>query len=157
MLQPTSSADEMAAHMDRVPPFAMFVSQDLLTLGKEAFEKSSSSSNVPFYSFSEAPKPQQTAVPETSQESPKMSTLDDLMAAGKDLAPFEKMPLSEGEASRRVAYYCTTSGTSGFQVTSLPYCIVVYLAYRNLLSFSSALLQSHMRTSLPVFFRLDCS
>ncbi|KAL4726841.1 putative NRPS-like protein biosynthetic cluster [Fusarium chlamydosporum] len=115
MLQPTSSADEMAAHMDRVPPFAMFVSQDLLTLGKEAFEKSSSSSNVPFYSFSEAPKPQQTAVPETSQESLKMSTLDDLMAAGKDLAPFEKMPLSKGEASRRVAYYCTTSGTSGFQ------------------------------------------
>lgn len=119
MLQPTSSAEEMAAHMDRVPPFAMFVSQDLLTLGQEAFEKSSSSSNVPFYSFSEAPKSQQTAVPETSQDSPKMSTLDDLMAAGKDLPPFEKTSLSEGEASRRVAYYCTTSGTSGFQVTSL--------------------------------------
>ncbi|SPJ85404.1 related to phenylacetyl-CoA ligase [Fusarium torulosum] len=115
MLQPTSSAEEMAAHMDRVPPFAMFVSQDLLTLGQEAFEKSSSSSNVPFYSFSEAPKSQQTAVPETSQDSPKMSTLDDLMAAGKDLPPFEKTSLSEGEASRRVAYYCTTSGTSGFQ------------------------------------------
>ncbi|RGP74953.1 putative phenylacetyl- ligase [Fusarium sporotrichioides] len=115
MLQPTSSADEMAAHMDRVPPFAIFVSQDLLTLGQEAFQKSSSSSNVPFYSFSEGPKSQKTTVPETSQDSLKVSTLDDLMAAGKDLPLFEKTPLSEGEASRRVAYYCTTSGTSGFQ------------------------------------------
>ncbi|EKJ70674.1 hypothetical protein FPSE_09184 [Fusarium pseudograminearum CS3096] len=117
MLQPTSSADEMAAHMDRVPPFAMFLSQDLLTLGQEAFQKSSLSSNVPFYSFSgaEAPKPQQTAVPVASQDAPNISTLDDLMATGKELPLLEKTSFSEGEASRRVAYYCTTSGTSGFQ------------------------------------------
>jgi hypothetical protein len=134
MLQPTSSADEMAAHLDRVPPFAMFVSQDLLSLGQEAFEKSSSSSNVPFYSFSEAQKSQQTAVPETSQDSTKIqSTLDDLMAAGKDLPPFEKTSLSEGEASRRVAYYCTTSGTSGFQVSGITQScgIIVHPTYQN--------------------------
>lgn len=121
MLQPTSSADEMAAHMDRVPPFALFVSQDLLTLGQEAFQKSSLSSNVTFYSFSgaEATKPQQTAVPVTSQDAPNISTLDYLMATGKELPLLEKTSFSEGEASRRVAYYCTTSGTSGFQVTPL--------------------------------------
>ena len=115
MLQPTSSADEMAAHLDRVPPFAMFVSQDLLPLGREALRKSSLSSELPFYSFSETNNPP----PAADQDLSKISTLDDLIAAAKDLPPLQKTPLSADEARRRVAYYCTTSGTSGFQVTSL--------------------------------------
>ncbi|CAM1508755.1 Fc.00g056030.m01.CDS01 [Cosmosporella sp. VM-42] len=111
MLQPTSSADEMAAHLDRVPPFAIFVSQDLLLLGREALRKSSLSSELPFYSFSETNNPP----PAADQDLSKISTLDDLIAAGKDLPPLQKTPLSTDEARRRVAYYCTTSGTSGFQ------------------------------------------
>lgn len=122
MLQPTSSAEEMGVHMDRVPPFAMFVSQDLLPLGQEALQRSSLSSDLPFYSFSES------GSSEPNGDLSQISTLDDLMAAGKDLPPMQKTSLAAGEASQRVAYYCTTSGTSGFQVTSLnlPSIIVEY-------------------------------
>lgn len=132
MLQPTSSAEEMGAHMDRVPPFAMFVSQDLLPLGQEALQRSSLSSDLPFYSFSESGNSLQTEVVGSNGDLPKISTLDDLMAAGKDLPPMQKTPLAAGEASRRVAYYCTTSGTSGFQVTSLAFpSIIVNILIRH--------------------------
>ena len=114
MLQPTSSADEMAAHSDRVPPFAIVVSQDLLSLGQEALRRSSTSSELPLYSFSES----NAAAAEPDQDLAKIPTLDSLIAASKDLPPLQKTPLSPNEASQRVAYYCTTSGTGGLQVTS---------------------------------------
>jgi hypothetical protein len=116
MLQPTSSADEMAAHLDRVPPVAFFVSQDLLTLGQDAMQKSSLSTDLPFYRFLVSNQPTRTAPAEPKQDLSKIPTLDDMIAAAKDLPPVERTPLSAGEASQRVAYYCTTSGTSGFQV-----------------------------------------
>lgn len=107
MLQPTSSADEIAEHLGRIPPFAIFVSQDLLPLGQEAVRRSPLSSELPFYRLS---------VPD--QDSAKIPCLDDLIAATKELPPMQKVPLSTNDATRRVAYYCTTSGTSGFQVIS---------------------------------------
>jgi long-subunit acyl-CoA synthetase (AMP-forming) len=115
MLQPTSSAEEIAGHLARAPPFAMVVSQDLLPLGQEALGRSSLSAELPFYRLT---VPDHTAAVEPNQDSAAISTLDDLVLAAQGLSPVEKTPLAPGEAARRVAYYCTTSGTSGFQVTS---------------------------------------
>jgi hypothetical protein len=106
MLQPTSSADEI----DRIPPHAIFVSQDLFPLGEEAVRRSSKSTTFPVYRLSVP------AAVEPDQNLAQIPTLDDLIEATKDLHPMQKTPLAAGEATRRVAYYCTTSGTSGFQV-----------------------------------------
>ncbi|THC90238.1 hypothetical protein EYZ11_010299 [Aspergillus tanneri] len=105
MMQPTSSAEEIAGHFDRVPPFAMFASQELLPLAQEAVQRSSLS-DMPLYRLS---------VPGGAADLSRITTLDDLIAAAKGLPPVQKGPLSVNEATRRVAYYCTTSGTSGFQ------------------------------------------
>jgi hypothetical protein len=110
MMQPTSSAEEIAGHFDRVPPFAMFASQDLLPLAQEAVQRSSLS-GLPLYKLS---MPGGAAEPD--QHLSRITTLDDLIAAAKGLPPMQKGSLSVDEATRRVAYYCTTSGTSGFQV-----------------------------------------
>jgi hypothetical protein len=118
MLQPTSSVDEIAEHLGRVPPSAMFVSQDLLPLGQEAVRKSSLSSELPLYSLSMPDHSPRTSAVEPNQNVANISTLDDLIVVGKDLPPLHRTPLSANEATRRVAYYCTTSGTSGFQVIS---------------------------------------
>jgi hypothetical protein len=138
MLQPTSSADELAAHLDRVPPVAIFVSQDLLTLGQDALQKSSLSAVLPFYRLLVASQTTRTASAEPNQDLSKIPTLNDLIAAAKDLPPVERTPLSAGEASRRVAYYCTTSGTSGFQVfhSSLLVlcCAVLTICYCDMLA-----------------------
>lgn len=107
-MQPTSSAEEIAGHFDRVPPFAMFASQELLPLAQEAVQLSSLS-DLPLYRLS---------VPPGATNLSRITTLDDLIAAAKDLPPVQKGALSVNEATRRVAYYCTTSGTSGFQVTN---------------------------------------
>lgn len=114
MLQPTSSTEEMAAHLNRIPPVAFFATLDLLSLGQEALKRSSIPSDLPFYKFSESygPVNKRSPVPEAS----KIPSLDALIAASKHLPPLPKVSLAAGEASRRVAYYCTTSGTSGFQV-----------------------------------------
>ncbi|KAL6886027.1 putative AMP dependent ligase/synthetase [Trichoderma evansii] len=109
MMQPTSSAEEIAGHFDRVPPFAMFASQDLLPLAKEAVQRSSLS-ELPLYRLSVA-----EGATEPDEDLSKITTLDDLIAAAKGLPQVQKVPLSANEATRRVAYYCTTSGTSGFQ------------------------------------------
>ncbi|KAJ9484378.1 hypothetical protein VN97_g8994 [Penicillium thymicola] len=105
MMQPTSSAEEIAGHFDRVPPFAMFASQELLPLAQEAVQLSSLT-DLPLYRLS---------VPGGATNLSRITTLDDLIAAAKDLPPVQKGALSVDEATRRVAYYCTTSGTSGFQ------------------------------------------
>ncbi|KAF2259643.1 putative AMP dependent ligase/synthetase [Lojkania enalia] len=115
MLQPTSSADEIAGHLDRVPPFAMFVSQDMLPLGQEAVRRSSLPSELPLYRLSESDHALHTAAAQPDQDLAKPSTLDDLIADSKGLPPMHRSPLPANEATRRVAYYCTTSGTSGFQ------------------------------------------
>ncbi|KAF2633109.1 putative AMP dependent ligase/synthetase [Macroventuria anomochaeta] len=115
MLQPTSSADEIAEHLDRIPPFAMFVSQDLLPLGEEAVRRSSNSSKLPVYRLSVPDRSPPAAAVESDLGLAKIPTLDDLLAAAKELLPMHKTPLAADEATRRVAYYCTTSGTSGFQ------------------------------------------
>jgi hypothetical protein len=117
MLQPTSSADEMAEHLDRVPPIAMFVSQDLLPLGQEVFERSSLSSEVSFYRLLVPDTSADKAAVESDRNLAKIPSLDDLIESFKGLPSMHKTPLLAGEASRRVAYYCTTSGTSGLQVT----------------------------------------
>ncbi|KAL4995753.1 acetyl-CoA synthetase-like protein [Aspergillus recurvatus] len=109
MMQPTSSAEEIAGHFDRVPPFAMFASQDLLPLAQEAVRQSSLS-ELPLYRLSVP-----GAVAEPDQDLSRITTLDDLIAAAEGLPPVQKGPFSVNEAARRVAYYCTTSGTSGFQ------------------------------------------
>nr|A0A024F9J0.1 RecName: Full=AMP-dependent ligase vlmC; AltName: Full=Verlamelin biosynthesis protein C [Lecanicillium sp.]BAO73255.1 AMP dependent ligase/synthetase [Lecanicillium sp. HF627] len=111
MLQPTSSVEEMAAHIDHVPPFAMFVTLDLVTLGQETIQKSSQSADLPFYKFSKVYGPPAKNAPDTSN----VKSLDALLEKSKDQAPIEKLLLAEGEGSKRVAYYCTTSGTGGFQ------------------------------------------
>lgn len=108
MMQPTSSAEEIAGHFDRVPPVAMFASQELLPLAQEAVQLSSLS-DLPLYRLS---------VPRGMTNLSRITTLDDLIEVAKDLPPVQKGALSVNEASRRVAYYCTTSGTSGFQVTN---------------------------------------
>lgn len=118
MLQPTSSTVEMAAHLDRVPPFAMFATVDLLSLGQDALQRSSLPSDLPFYKFSESYGPTSKQAPAQDTSPSKTPSLDELIAASKELSPLPKTPLPAGEAGRRVAYYCTTSGTSGFQVTS---------------------------------------
>lgn len=118
MLQPTSSTVEMAAHLDRVPPFAMFATVDLLSLGQDALQRSSLPSDLPFYKFSESYGPASKQPPAQDTSPSKTPSLDELIAASKELSPLPKTPLPAGEASRRVAYFCTTSGTSGFQVTS---------------------------------------
>ena len=118
MLQPTSTAEEIAGHLDRVPPFAMFGSQDLLPLGQEAIQRSSLSSELPLYRFSVPKHPPHGLAVEPDLDLSKIPTLDDLIAAAKGLPPVQKAALSANEATRLVAYYCTTSGTSGFQVTS---------------------------------------
>ncbi|KAJ5401207.1 AMP dependent ligase/synthetase [Penicillium crustosum] len=105
MMQPTSSAEEIAGHFDRVPPVAMFASQELLPLAQEAVQLSSLS-DLPLYRLS---------VPRGMTNLSRITTLDDLIEVAKDLPPVQKGALSVNEASRRVAYYCTTSGTSGFQ------------------------------------------
>lgn len=112
MLQPTSSAEEMAAHLDRIPPFAMFATMDLLPLAEETLKRSSAPSDLPFYKFSESYVPPN----KRSQDKSGLKSLDDLITGSKELPPVEKIHLAAGEASQRVAYYCTTSGTSGFQV-----------------------------------------
>ena len=109
-MQLTSSAEEIAGHLDRVPPFAMFASQDLLPLAQEAVQRSSLS-ETPLYRLSVP-----GGAAESDQDLSRITTLDDLIAAAKGLPPVQKGPLSVNEATRRVAYYCTTSGTSGFQV-----------------------------------------
>lgn len=117
MLQPTSSAAEIAGQLASVPPFAMFLSQDLLPLGQEAAQQSSVSAELPLYRLSvPGPSPQKAAA-ESGQDLASIPNLDDLIEIYKDLPPMHKTSLSAGEATRRVAYYCTTSGTSGFQVT----------------------------------------
>lgn len=118
MLQPTSSAEEIAGHLDRIPPFAMFVSQDLLPLGQAALGLRSLSLERALYRFPVPGHPAQAAAIDPDQDVPKIPTLDDLLAASEGLPPILKAPLSANEANRRVAYYCTTSGTSGFQVTT---------------------------------------
>lgn len=126
MMQPTSSAEEIASHFDRVPPFAMFASQDLLPLAQEAVQRSSLS-ELPLYRLSLA-----GGTPEPDQSLSRIATLDDLIAAAKDLPQVQKGALSADEATRRVAYYCTTSGTSGFQVNierppSPPTCLMILI------------------------------
>lgn len=113
MLQPTSSAEEMAAHLDRIPPFAMFATIDLLPLAQETLQRSSAPSDLPFYKFSESYVPPN----KRSQDKSNLLSLDDLITASKEQPPVETILLADGEASQRVAYYCTTSGTSGFQVS----------------------------------------
>ena len=110
MMQTTSSAEEIAGHFDRVPPFAMFASQDLLPLAQEAVQRSSLS-ELPLYRLSVP-----GGAAESDQHLSRITTLNDLIAAAKGLPPMQKGSLSGNEATRRVAYYCTTSGTSGFQV-----------------------------------------
>ena len=107
-MQPTSSAEEIASHFDRVPPFALFASQELLPLAREAVKRSSLS-DLPLYKLS---------MPGAPADASGITTLDDLIATAKDLPPVLKGPFSANEAARRVAYYCTTSGTSGLQVTA---------------------------------------
>ncbi|KAJ5654821.1 AMP dependent ligase/synthetase [Penicillium lividum] len=109
MMQPTSSAEEIAGHFERVPPFAMFASQDLLPLAQEAIQRSSRS-DLPLYKISldgglAEPDPQLSSI----------TSLRDLIAAARDLPPLDKGHWPVNEATRRVAYYCTTSGTSGLQ------------------------------------------
>lgn len=116
MLQPTSSADEISQHFDRAPPFAAFVSQDLLFLGQEGLRKSSLPPDLPFYLLAGPNQSALTAVPDSKQSPCSVSTLDDLIESAKGLSPVQKITLPAKEAARRVAYYCTTSGTSGFQV-----------------------------------------
>ncbi|CAG8908834.1 unnamed protein product [Penicillium egyptiacum] len=65
MMQPTSSAEEIAGHFDRVPLFAML------------------------------------SVPGGATDLSRIMTLDDLIAAAKDLPPVQKGPLSVNEATRR--------------------------------------------------------
>jgi hypothetical protein len=121
MLQPTSSADEIAGHLTNVPPFAIFMSEDLFPLGQDAIQRSSLSSEVPIYRL---PVPNKTPNG-ADQKIASIPTLDDLIASAKDLPAIDKTSLSANEAARRVAYFCTTSGTSGFQVKLIiHYCIV---------------------------------
>lgn len=119
MLQPTSSTEEMAAHLDRVPPFAMFATLDLLSLAQETIELSSQPKDLPLYKFSESYGPPSKQAQAQAQAASKIPSLDMLISASKDLPPLGKAPLLAGEARRRVAYYCTTSGTSGFQVCNI--------------------------------------
>ncbi|KAE8153721.1 hypothetical protein BDV25DRAFT_18554 [Aspergillus avenaceus] len=110
MMQPTSSAEEIAGHLDRVPPCAMFASQDLLPLAQDALQQSSHS-ELPLYKLSLA-----GGVAEPDPQLARITTLDDLIAAATDLPSWDRGALPANEATRRVAYYCTTSGTSGLQV-----------------------------------------
>ncbi|KAJ5233188.1 AMP dependent ligase/synthetase [Penicillium chermesinum] len=89
MMQPTSSAEEIAGHFERVPPFAIFASQDLLPLAQETTQRSSQS-ELPLYKLP-------------------------LAGTARDLPPLDQGLWAANEATRRVAYYCTTSGTSGLQ------------------------------------------
>ncbi|KAL4815811.1 acetyl-CoA synthetase-like protein [Aspergillus spinulosporus] len=109
MMQPTSLAEEITSHLNHVPPFAMFASQDLLPLAQEAVQRSSLS-ELPLYRLSVPGEPAKA-----DQNVSRISTLDNLIAAARGLPPVQKGPLSVNEATRRVAYYCTTSGTSGNQ------------------------------------------
>lgn len=118
MLQPTSSADEIAEHLGRVPPFALFVSQDLLSLGQQAVRKSSLAPGLPFYTLAVPDHAGRTAAVDPDQDLFSISTFDDLIALSKGLPPMHRTLLSANDATRRVAYYCTTSGTSGTQVTA---------------------------------------
>ncbi|KAF2158300.1 hypothetical protein M409DRAFT_38360 [Zasmidium cellare ATCC 36951] len=110
MLQPTSSADEIAGHLDRVPPCALFASEDLLSLGKDAVQRSSMASKLQLYRLSLP-----TADSKLFQESSEISSLEDLLMASKNLPATPKSTLSADEAAHRVAYCCTTSGTGGLQ------------------------------------------
>jgi hypothetical protein len=116
MLQPTSSADEIAGHLANVPPCAIFLSQDLLALGQDAIRRSTLPLEVPMYRLSVPVHTPQGAAVEPDQKTASIPTLDDLIASAKDLPAIDKTTLSANEAARRVAYFCTTSGTSGFQV-----------------------------------------
>ncbi|KAF7586847.1 hypothetical protein BBP40_008240 [Aspergillus hancockii] len=77
MLQPTSSAEEIAGHFDRVPPFAMFASQDLLHLVQEAAQ-GRSLSKLPLYRLSVP-----GGAAELDQYLSRITTLDDLITATK--------------------------------------------------------------------------
>jgi hypothetical protein len=67
--------------------------------------------------------PQGAAI-EPDQKTASIPTLDDLIASAKDLPAIDKTNLSANEAARRVAYFCTTSGTSGFQVKFIAHYVL---------------------------------
>lgn len=122
MLQPTSSADEIASHLDHVPPLAMFASQDLLALGQDAVRRSSMAPKLLLFELSILNNPAQTPHVEPTRDPSRVCTLEELVVAARHLPALPKSPLSPDEASRRVAYYCTTSGTGGVQVSRAFVC-----------------------------------
>ncbi|KAL4884488.1 hypothetical protein BJY04DRAFT_225678 [Aspergillus karnatakaensis] len=108
VLHPTSSAAEIESLMKQARCKALFTCRDLLPNSQAVFNALQLDSSKLF--LLDLPGEEQTKTTEKD-----IVTAAQLVADGEQLPSIEKVGLQSGESSRRVAYLCPTSGTSGYQ------------------------------------------
>lgn len=114
LLHATSSAAEIATHLERAPCQAIFTCEPLLATCTEATRLRSGASSKIF--LLDVPR---QLLPEGHVPS-ALTTLEQLVQAGAALDQLSKPQWKSDDGKDQVAYLCPTSGTSGTQARLWP-------------------------------------